>query len=111
MALENNRNIFAEELSSEGIAVIAAKDLISCELIDEIVILNQESGVYYGLNQVGAFIWNLLKVSRTVDEMRDLVINEFEVSSDLARQDVLELLRKMADKGLVDISMRKDRSI
>jgi hypothetical protein len=34
--------------------VVAAKDQVSCDLVGEAVILDMKSGIYYGLNPVGA---------------------------------------------------------
>ncbi|MDR7554836.1 MAG: PqqD family protein [Armatimonadota bacterium] len=33
------------------------------------VLLNLESGAYYGLNEVGAIVWTLLDGTRTLDEV------------------------------------------
>ena len=50
--------------------VVAARQQISCDLADEVAILNLESGVYYGIDAVGALIWNLVQQPRTRSEER-----------------------------------------
>ena len=41
--------------------VKAAKEQVSCDLAGEAVILNLKSGQYFGLNEVGTRIWNLIQ--------------------------------------------------
>jgi len=40
--------------------VMVADDVVSCDLDGEAAILNLKDGVYYGLDPVGAKIWNLI---------------------------------------------------
>ena len=51
--------------------VVATKDQVSCDLKGEAVILNFKNGVYYGLNTVGARIWQALQEPKRVAELRD----------------------------------------
>ena len=55
--------------------VIVSGSQISCKLAEESVILQLEEGMYYGLNSVGARIWELVQEPRTVREIRDLLRN------------------------------------
>ena len=50
--------------------VIVSRAQISCKLAEESVILHLEEGMYYGLNSVGARIWELLQEPRTVREIQ-----------------------------------------
>lgn len=59
--------------------VVATKEQVSSVLAGEAVILDLKSGVYYGLNDVGARIWNLLQEPRKVDEIRDTLLAEYSV--------------------------------
>jgi hypothetical protein len=83
--------------------VVAAPDQVSCELDGEAVILSLDQGVYYGLNTVGAFAWTLLEHPRTVAELRDAVVEAYEVDAPTAERDLLELLADMAARGLVQV--------
>jgi hypothetical protein len=46
--------------------VMTAKDQVSSDLGDEVAILDLKGGTYYGLDAVGARIWNLIQKPRTV---------------------------------------------
>jgi hypothetical protein len=84
-------------------AVVASTDQVSSNLVDEVVILNRKSGVYYGLNDVGVFLWNLIQEPKTVNEIRDAILEEYEVDFDRCERDLFALLQKLATKGLVEI--------
>jgi DhnA family fructose-bisphosphate aldolase class Ia len=83
--------------------VAAARDQVSAELDGEAVILSLDQGVYYGLNTVGAFVWGLMDQARTVAELRDAVVDAYEVDPPTAERDLLELLADMAARGLVQV--------
>ncbi|NDJ21572.1 lasso peptide biosynthesis PqqD family chaperone [Nostoc sp. B(2019)] len=90
-------------LSTDYSKVVAAKNQIFSELQGEAVILDINSGVYYGLNQVGASIWNLIQAPKTVKEIRDALLTEYEVDSQACETDILVLLEDLATKGLIEI--------
>lgn len=85
------------------LSVVAAKDQISSDLGQEVVILNLRTGVYHGLNAVGARIWNLLQEPRIVNDIKDVILNEYDVEPDCCERDLLVLLQKLADEGLIEV--------
>ncbi len=47
---------------------------VSSKIADETVILNHQKGIYYGLNEVGTFIWDYIKTQpSTFEEIQDAV--------------------------------------
>ena len=86
-----------------GATVVATEGQVSCDLQGEAAILNLESGVYYGLDSVGARIWDLIKEPKTVKELRDTLVEEFEVAPDRCEADLRDLLEKLSAEGLVEI--------
>ena len=90
-------------LSADSI-VVAAPEQVSCALGDESVILNLKNSVYYGVNPVGASVWKLLQQQqRSVAELRDAVLDEYEVESERCERELLELLEKMRSEGLIQV--------
>lgn len=83
--------------------VAAARDQVSVEVEGEAVILSLADGVYYGLDPVGARVWTLLEQPRTVAELRDAVVAEWEVDAPTAERDLLVLLDALAARGLVEV--------
>jgi len=84
--------------------VTAATEQVSCPLGDEAAILNLKNTVYYGLDPVGARIWTLLQQKRSVGELRDLLVEEYDVEAERCGQDLLELLKKMRAEGLIQVA-------
>jgi Coenzyme PQQ synthesis protein D (PqqD) len=87
--------------------VIASKEQVSCSLGDESAILNMKNSVYYGLNPVGARIWSLLREPRSVQELCEAIVHEYDVEGEQCERDVLDLLEKMKSEGLVELSGKK----
>src|SRR3989441_12784257 len=84
--------------------IVVAKEIVSCDLAGEAAILNLQNGVYYGLDPVGARIWNLIQESsKTVTEIRDTLLEEYEVEPERCEGDLLALLQKLADAELIEV--------
>jgi len=81
--------------------VSASPEQVSCPLGEESAILNLKNSVYYGLDPVGARVWNLLQQPRSIGELRDMLLDEYEVEAERCELDLLNLLEKMRDEGLI----------
>jgi Coenzyme PQQ synthesis protein D (PqqD) len=88
---------------SESSTVVAARDQVSSDLGGEVAILNLSAGVYYGLDNVGARVWELLREPRVVDDIQATIEQEYDVEPVRARHDVLALLQQLADEGLLEV--------
>ena len=89
-------------LSAHSI-VAASPHQVSCPLGDEAAILNMKNAIYYGLDAVGARIWDLLQKPRSVGEIRDTLLEEYDVEAERCERDLLGLLEKMRSEGLVEV--------
>ncbi|BDZ71693.1 PqqD family peptide modification chaperone [Methanobacterium petrolearium] len=83
--------------------VTVNKDYVYCKVDDEMVLLGMEDGIYYGLNPVGAFIWEEIKEPKTINQVRDAILAEYDVEKEECEQDLFELLHELAEKGLIDV--------
>lgn len=88
---------------SQSSTVVAVKEQVSSELEGESVILNLKSGTYYGLNNVGARIWNLIQEPKQVSEVREAILEEYEVEPEHCDRDILELLQQLANVELIEV--------
>lgn len=84
--------------------VVAAKEQISSDLAGEAVILNLKSGTYYGLNTVGASIWNLIQQPRTISEIKDELLSKYEVGEEQCDRELLAILQQLEAQGLIEVS-------
>lgn len=83
--------------------VVASSEQISADLGDEALILGVKTGSYYGFDQVGLFIWNLLQAPRLVSDIRDAILEEYEVKREECEQDLLAFLDELAAKFLINV--------
>jgi hypothetical protein len=84
-----------------------AKELVACDLAGEVVILSLQSGQYFGLNEVGGRIWNLIQEPKTVGAVFEALLQEYEVATEQLEGEVLALLEKMAINELIEIKNGK----
>jgi coenzyme PQQ synthesis protein D (PqqD) len=83
--------------------VVAAPEQVSCSLGEESAILNLKNSVYYGMNPVGARVWDLLKQPKSVAELRNALLEEYEVDEVRCGDDLLALLETMRSEGLIEV--------
>lgn len=70
---------------------------------DETVILDLAGGTYYGLDPVGARIWQLMGEGRSLGEICDTMLDEYEVTREALQRDVIELTEKLLEQKLISI--------
>jgi hypothetical protein len=88
---------------SEQSTVVATQEQVSCDLAGEAAILNLKSGIYFGLDPVGARIWELIQEPKTVAQVRDALLEEFDVEPERCEKDVLALLQQMSAHDLIEL--------
>jgi hypothetical protein len=89
-------------ISGDTIMVVA-REQVSCDLGGEVAILNLKNGVYYGLNPIGAKIWNMLQKPAKMNTMRDVILDEYEVEPKQCEHDLLSILQQLISEGLIEI--------
>ena len=76
-------------------------EVLSQEVNGETVLLDLEGESYFGLNEVGTRIWQLLQADITIEEALDTLTGEYDVSRVQLECDVGALLDQLAEAGLV----------
>jgi hypothetical protein len=84
--------------------VVASKDQVSSRLEEEVAIVHVKDGVYYGLDPIGARIWELIGRPRSVRSVRDTLLAEYQVEAERCESDLLVLLEALREAGLLDVS-------
>lgn len=84
--------------------VHSVSDVLFQEFIDEAVLLNLKSEEYYGLNEIGMTIYKLLMEQKSTDEIINRLLDEYDVDEQTLRNDLAELISKLAERGLVTVS-------
>jgi hypothetical protein len=86
--------------------VRATTEQVSADLKDEAIVLGMRRGLYYGLDPVGAHVWNQIQEPRRIEDVALNVVGEFSVDEERARADVLSFLNRLLDEGLIEIVER-----
>jgi hypothetical protein len=78
-----------------------ADDVLFQEVGGEAVLLKLASENYFGLDAIGTRIWTLLSKDPGLQRAFDILIEEYEVAPDVLESDLLALVDRMAEAGLV----------
>ena len=70
---------------------------------DETVILDLASGTYFGLDPVGARIWQLIGEGKSLAETCDELLDEYDVTREQLERDVLDLADKLLEQKLISL--------
>lgn len=82
------------------------KDFVFRKIVDETILVPIKNnvgdlGCIYTLNEVGAFIWEHLDGKNRFLDVRDLILEEFEVSPEQAEEDLAELVDDLKEIGAI----------
>ena len=79
----------------------ADADVVAREVGGETVLLHLGSGTYFGLNEVGGRIWQLLdQGDTTLGALCEAIEAEFDAPRDVVEADLLALAAQLVDNGL-----------
>ena len=73
---------------------------------EETVILDLASGTYFGLNPVGARMWQLMREGKSLGEICAAVESEYQATRGEIERDLAKLVADLAAKGLITLDER-----
>lgn len=82
---------------------------VSRKIADEVILVPIRYNVgdlesIYTLNEVGAFIWELIDGNRKVKEIQVMIVDEFEVSPQQAETDLIEYIQQLESRKMLIIN-------
>jgi hypothetical protein len=77
------------------------QEVLARQVGEETVMLDLAQGAYFGLDPVGARMWQLLAEGKTLAEVCDVVAAEYEAPRDTIERDLLALVEDLAAQGLI----------
>lgn len=83
-----------------------APTAVSQEIDGETVIIDLRSEQYFSLNSVGSRIWQLLGEGAGLDAIHAQLVSEYAVDGELVRRDLLNLIARLQQAGLVEVEAR-----
>ena len=81
--------------------ITISEEALSQEVNGETVILDLQSESYFGLDEVGTRIWQLLQEHGETKKVFDVMLDEFDVDADTLASDMKNLIDHLVDKGLI----------
>ena len=82
--------------------VRVAANVFARDFDGEVVLLDLARGDYYGLDAIGARLWNGLMAGRTASEVAAQIGPEYDVEPDVIEQDLHALVDDLLARGLVE---------
>jgi Coenzyme PQQ synthesis protein D (PqqD) len=83
--------------------VCVSTSQVASRVGDEVAILDLDHSVYYGLDPVGARVWELIQEPTPLSAVLAAMLAEFEVDDATARVDLLALIDELLEKRLVEL--------
>ena len=82
---------------------IQNKKIIQSKIGDEVVMMDMDSGFYFGLNSVASAIWTKLENEITFDDLVEELLKDYAVEKMLCEHDTKELLEQLREKNIIRI--------
>jgi hypothetical protein len=76
-------------------------DVVFRELGGEGVILNLASGLYFGLDEIGTRIWQLIDERGRLGAVLTELCGEYDAEPEAIERDLLSLVTELSDQGLL----------
>jgi Coenzyme PQQ synthesis protein D (PqqD) len=80
-----------------------SEGVIWAEVGGDVIILNVETAVYFGLDGSGGHIWRELAEHGSLEKVLQSLNRQFDVAQDELRRDIEDLLNRLVEKGLVQM--------
>ena len=80
-------------------------DVLISRLQEESVILNLDSERYFGLDDVGTRILNVLTASESIEAAYNSLLQEYDVDGQVLRDELLALVESLAKQGIIELSV------
>jgi len=79
-------------------------DVVARDVAGEIMILHLGKAVYFGLNDVGSRVWQLIEERGDLDAVCAAMAKEFDAPLEQIRGDVVALTTQLVQKGLLNVA-------
>jgi hypothetical protein len=90
--------------ASRARRVVPARPARAARAGAEMVLLHLERGVYFTLNETGAFLWERIAAGATLGELSTALAERYAVAPERAWSDLVALVAELEIEGLVELS-------
>lgn len=82
---------------------VRKSDVLDTEIDNDLVLLDIVNSKYYGMQEVGLRIWQLLEVPSSMDAICAALLEEYDVDEATCRQDVMDFMQKLSEAELITL--------
>lgn len=92
-----------EQITSQT-ALVRADTFMTAEMDDDLVMMSLENNAYFGLDDIGKAIWELLETPTTIEALCDSLLDRYDVEPAQCRADVIAFLTELHNEGMVRLA-------
>ena len=78
-----------------------SNDVVFREVDGAGVILNIGTGIYFGLNETGTRVWNLIDQHSSLLKVFEVMAQEYDVPSETIQKDILQIVEQLCENRLL----------
>lgn len=96
--------LYTANVVTDQSLISSTPDHVASQLNGDTVILHLQSGQYFGLNEVGSYVWNLIQQPTSLAALRSSLLETYDVELDQCDRDLKSLLHDLSHAGLIEIN-------
>ena len=77
------------------------ENVLTSDLDGELVMLNMESSYYYGLENIGKFIWDKMSTPVSSEMLIKQLMAHFDVDKETCTKEVMLFIEELQKEGLI----------
>ena len=79
------------------------EEIVAGDIDGEIVMMSIENGKYYGLDEIGSRIWELIEKPVKVADLIDTLVERFDEAREICERDVLKFLNELNEDNILEV--------
>ena len=79
------------------------EEIVASNIDGETVMMSIENGKYYGLDDIGSRIWELIEKRIKVSNLIDTLLERFDVDRETCEKDVLKFLNELNEDRILEV--------
>jgi len=84
--------------------ITRSSEIVHTDMDGEVVMMSIEQGEYYGIDQIGSHIWNMLEEESSIEALCSRLCQRYDVDAKQCQQDVIRFLEKMLEHKIIEVS-------
>lgn len=77
-------------------------DILAANVDDDLVMMSIRAGNYYNIGGVGTLVWELLSQPRSLDDLIDGVVADYDVEREHCAADIGAFVEKLVSLNLIE---------